>query len=195
MAFEKHFAQEFELYGPICIVNLIEQAGREKIIWDAYTDHILNFDHPDITYATFDFHEYWYVESWELPRQKLTLTFSNSSRGMHFENVSILTAALSSVISDMGYCWCDKQGMIYSQKSAFRVNCIDCLDRTNVVQTSLGKAVLEIQFSKLGMIPPEGAIPPNIRQTFQLLWANNGDIISKQYAGTNALKVGMITLN
>lgn len=48
---------------------------------------------------------------------------------------------------------------------------------------------MEIQFSKLGLIPPEGNIPPNIRNTFQLLWANNGDIISKQYAGTNALKV------
>jgi len=48
---------------------------------------------------------------------------------------------------------------------------------------------MEIQFSKLGLIPPEGSIPPNIRNSFQLLWANNGDIISKQYAGTNALKV------
>jgi len=48
---------------------------------------------------------------------------------------------------------------------------------------------MEIQFSKLGLIPPEGSIPPNIRNMFQLLWANNGDIISKQYAGTNALKV------
>jgi hypothetical protein len=48
---------------------------------------------------------------------------------------------------------------------------------------------MEIQFSKLGLIPPEGNIPSNIRNTFQLLWANNGDIISKQYAGTNALKV------
>jgi hypothetical protein len=48
---------------------------------------------------------------------------------------------------------------------------------------------MEIQFSKLGLIAPEGIIPSNIRNTFQLLWANNGDIISKQYAGTNALKV------
>uniref|UniRef100_V9IF55 Phosphatidylinositide phosphatase SAC2 n=1 Tax=Apis cerana TaxID=7461 RepID=V9IF55_APICE len=88
----------------------------------------------------------------------------------------------------MGYCWRDKQGTICMQKGVFRVNCIDCLDRTNVVQTALGKAVMEMQFSKLGLIPPDGTLPTNIRQTFQLLWANNGDIISKQYAGTNALK-------
>lgn len=108
---------------------------------------------------------------------------------MHFENVSVLVNALATLLADMGYCWRDKQGMICMQKGIFRVNCIDCLDRTNVVQTALGKAVMEIQFSKLGLIPPDGTLPTNIRQTFQSLWANNGDIISKQYAGTNALKV------
>ncbi|KAL6445534.1 hypothetical protein ACFW04_000823 [Cataglyphis niger] len=168
IAFEKHFSEELTLYGPICIVNLVEQSGKEKIIWEAYSNHVFNYNHPDITYTTFDFHEY--------------------CRGMHFENVSILVNALTTVLADMSYCWCDKQGTICMQKGIFRVNCIDCLDRTNVVQTALGKAVMEMQFSKLGLIPPDGTLPTNIRQTFQLLWANNGDIISKQYAGTNALK-------
>ncbi|XP_006560153.2 phosphatidylinositide phosphatase SAC2 isoform X2 [Apis mellifera] len=168
LAFEKHFTEELGLYGPVCIVNLVEQTGKEKIIWEAYSNHVLNYNNPDITYTTFDFHEY--------------------CRGMHFENVSILVSELATVLTDMGYCWRDKQGTICMQKGVFRVNCIDCLDRTNVVQTALGKAVMEMQFSKLGLIPPDGTLPTNIRQTFQLLWANNGDIISKQYAGTNALK-------
>ncbi|XP_069695260.1 phosphatidylinositide phosphatase SAC2 isoform X2 [Periplaneta americana] len=168
VAFEKHFKEELAVYGPICIVNLVDQAGKEKIIWDAYTNHILAYNSLDVTYATFDFHEY--------------------CRGMHFENVSVLIASLVDIIRDMNYCWTDREGRICSQKGVFRVNCIDCLDRTNVVQTALAKAVMEIQFSKLGLIPPEGTIPSNIRNTFQLLWANNGDIISKQYAGTNALK-------
>ncbi|XP_012345274.1 phosphatidylinositide phosphatase SAC2 isoform X2 [Apis florea] len=168
LAFEKHFTEELGLYGPVYIVNLVEQTGKEKIIWEAYSNHVLNYNNPDITYTTFDFHEY--------------------CRGMHFENVSILVSELATVLTDMGYCWRDKQGTICMQKGVFRVNCIDCLDRTNVVQTALGKAVMEMQFSKLGLIPPDGTLPTNIRQTFQLLWANNGDIISKQYAGTNALK-------
>ncbi|XP_043274983.1 phosphatidylinositide phosphatase SAC2 isoform X2 [Venturia canescens] len=168
VAFEKHFSEEIATYGPICIVNLVEQAGKEKIIWDAYNNHLINYNNPEITYTTFDFHEY--------------------CRGMHFENVSILVSALEGILSEMGYCWHDEQGPICMQKGVFRVNCIDCLDRTNVVQTALGKTVMEMQFSKLGLIPPDGTLPTNIRQTFQLLWANNGDIISKQYAGTNALK-------
>nr|CAD7438977.1 unnamed protein product [Timema bartmani] len=163
IAFEKHFEEELSIYGPVTVVNLVEQSGKEKIIWDAYTNHIVMFNNPEIIYATFDFHEY--------------------CRGMHFENVSVLIGHLVDVVKDMGYCWRDKEGQICSQKGVFRVNCIDCLDRTNVVQ-----AVMEIQFSKLGLIPPEGIMPANIRKTFQLLWANNGDIISKQYAGTNALK-------
>ncbi|XP_071556222.1 phosphatidylinositide phosphatase SAC2 isoform X1 [Temnothorax nylanderi] len=168
VAFEKHFGEELTLYGPICIVNLVEQSGKERIIWETYSNHVFNYNNSDITYTTFDFHEY--------------------CRGMHFENVTILVNALATMLADMGYCWRDKQGMICMQKGVFRVNCIDCLDRTNVVQTALGKAVMEMQFSKLGLIPPDGILPANIIQTFQSLWANNGDIISKQYAGTNALK-------
>ncbi|XP_046383561.1 phosphatidylinositide phosphatase SAC2 isoform X1 [Ischnura elegans] len=168
VAFEKHFEEELSIYGPTCIISLIEQAGKEKIVGDAYTNHVFNYNSPDLTYVTFDFHEY--------------------CRGMHFENVSVLVANLVDVIREMKFCWIDKEGPICSQKGVFRVNCIDCLDRTNVVQTAIAKAVMEIQFSKLGLIPPEGIVPANIRNTFQLLWANNGDTISKQYAGTNALK-------
>lgn len=56
------------------------------------------------------------------------------SRGMHFENVSVLIASIVDIIKDMSYCWKDSEGIICSQKGVFRVNCIDCLDRTNVVQ-------------------------------------------------------------
>ncbi|XP_025834417.1 phosphatidylinositide phosphatase SAC2 isoform X2 [Agrilus planipennis] len=168
VAFAKHFAKEIAKYGPVCIINLIEQTGKERIVWEAYTNHVLQLNCPELVYCTFDFHEY--------------------CRGMHFENVSILVNAVTDILRDMGYCWRDSQGHICSQVGVFRVNCIDCLDRTNVVQTALGKAAMEIQFTKLGLIPPDGTMPDSLKKTFQLLWANNGDTISKQYAGTNALK-------
>ena len=65
---------------------------------------------------------------------------------------------------------------------------MDCLDRTNVVQTAIAKSVLETQLLKLGLIPLDHGIPDNLRLVFQDLWANNGDALSRQYAGTNALK-------
>ncbi|KAK9501283.1 hypothetical protein O3M35_012024 [Rhynocoris fuscipes] len=167
-AFEKHIEEELKLYGPICIVNLVEQTGKEKVIWDGFTQQVMQYNSEEITYATFDFHEH--------------------CRGLRFENVSLLITKLEDVIQEIGFCWKDKEGMICKQNGAFRVNCIDCLDRTNVVQTAIGKAVLEIQLTKLGLLPPEGNFPSSLRTTLQLLWANNGDVISKQYAGTNALK-------
>lgn len=60
--------------------------------------------------------------------------FKFYSRGMHFENVSVLINSLMEIIAEMGYCWRDPQGYICRQNGVFRVNCIDCLDRTNVVQ-------------------------------------------------------------
>lgn len=108
---------------------------------------------------------------------------------MHFEKVSTLTDEIGADIGAMGYHWRDQRGMICDQLSVFRVNCMDCLDRTNVVQTAIAKAVLAVQLVKLGLSPPYANIPEQMKTPFRSLWANNGDIISRQYAGTNALKV------
>nr|XP_024214319.1 phosphatidylinositide phosphatase SAC2 isoform X3 [Halyomorpha halys] len=168
LAFEKHMKSEIAHYGPVCIINLAEQVGKERVIWEGFTQHVLQFNSDQVIYAVFDFHEH--------------------CRGMKFENVSLLLSKLQDVIQEMGFCWKDKDGIICHQNGVFRVNCIDCLDRTNVVQTAIGRTVLEIQLTKLGLLPPEGQLPTSLKSKFQLLWANNGDIISKQYAGTNALK-------
>lgn len=108
---------------------------------------------------------------------------------MRFENVSALIEALAPEAGAMGFHWKDARGPICKQKSVFRVNCMDCLDRTNVVQTAIGKTILESQLVKLGLAPPYSPIPEQLKSPFMILWANNGDIISRQYAGTNALKV------
>ena len=39
----------------------------------------------------------------------------------------------------------DSSGTICEQRGIFRTNCIDCLDRTNVVQSAIARVVLEIQ--------------------------------------------------
>lgn len=73
---------------------------------------------------------------------------------MHFENVSALIEALGPEIVKMGFHWRDSKGAICNQNAVFRVNCMDCLDRTNVVQTAVGRAVLESQLVKIGLMPP-----------------------------------------
>uniref|UniRef100_A0A1B0DMC2 Uncharacterized protein n=1 Tax=Phlebotomus papatasi TaxID=29031 RepID=A0A1B0DMC2_PHLPP len=168
IAFEKHFTRELEIYRSICIINLIDQAGKEKIIGDAYARHTMKYNNENITYVVFDFH--------------------NFCRGMRYENVTILTDSLMNEINSMGFHWRDAKGTICDQKAIFRVNCMDCLDRTNVVQTALAKVALEAQLIKLGIVSPCTTLPDRLRESFMVLWANNGDIVSRQYAGTKALK-------
>ncbi|XP_077992245.1 phosphatidylinositide phosphatase SAC2-like [Glandiceps talaboti] len=167
-AFRAHFDEELKKYKNVAIINLVDQTGREQVIGDAYVHYILNYNSPLMTYVSFDFHEY--------------------CRGMKFENVSVLTESIKEIIKDMRYSWVDKKGIICEQQGVFRVNCMDCLDRTNVVQTAIARVVLDTQLRKLGMLVPDSVMTPSVRAIYQQLWANNGDVISRQYAGTVALK-------
>uniref|UniRef100_A0A8C1JTI9 BAG family molecular chaperone regulator 3-like n=1 Tax=Cyprinus carpio TaxID=7962 RepID=A0A8C1JTI9_CYPCA len=150
------------------IINLVDQNGREKMIGDAYLKQVLLYNNPNLTYVSFDFHEH--------------------CRGMKFENVQTLTDAISDIITDMRWAWVDQAGVICEQEGIFRVNCMDCLDRTNVVQAAIARVVMEQQLKKLGVMPPEQPLPLKCYRIYQVMWANNGDTISRQYAGTAALK-------
>ncbi|XP_070539882.1 phosphatidylinositide phosphatase SAC2-like isoform X2 [Ptychodera flava] len=167
-AFRAHFDSELKIYKTMALINLVDQSGREQIIGDAYVHYILNYNSPLLTYVSFDFHEY--------------------CRGMKFENVSVLTESIKDIIKEMRYCWVDRKGIICEQEGVFRVNCMDCLDRTNVVETAIARVVLDTQFRKLGMLVPDSVMTPSVRAIYQQMWANNGDAISRQYAGTVALK-------
>lgn len=64
---------------------------------------------------------------------------------MKFENVSILIEKIYDLIKEMRYCWMDNDGVICEQRGVFRINCVDCLDRTNIVMTAIAKTVMDIQ--------------------------------------------------
>ncbi|KAG9341006.1 hypothetical protein JZ751_019759 [Albula glossodonta] len=166
--FSAHFEEQLKIYKKQVIINLIDQTGREKLIGDAYLKQVLLYNNPNLTYVSFDFHEH--------------------CRGMKFENVQTLTDAISDIISDTRWCWVDQAGVICQQEGIFRVNCMDCLDRTNVVQAAIARTVMEQQLKKLGVMPPEQPLPLRCYRIYQVMWANNGDTISRQYAGTAALK-------
>lgn len=102
-----------------------------------------------------------------------------------------------------------KDGILENQQTGvFRTNCIDCLDRTNVVQSLLAKRIFEIQLRQFSIIGNDENLPSykHLNSIFQnrsdkkisnvflhriclvLVWADNADFISTQYAGTGALK-------
>ena len=97
------------------------------------------------------------------------------------------------------------------QDGVVRTNCMDCLDRTNVVQSLLGRYMLhKIIHERIGRrhlsvsnrtrrtLPLEHVVAYKRRplilpwiegeESHRHLWADNADAISKLYAGTAALK-------
>ena len=75
----------------------------------------------------------------------------------------------------------ENKQIVMHQQGIIRTNCVDCLDRTNVVQGMLAEHALKL-FAQ--------GLPLALAEPFKDLWANNGDAISRIYAGTGALKSG-----
>ena len=82
-----------------------------------------------------------------------------------------------------------------AQTGAFRVNCKDCLDRTNVAQTALAfrallKQALCCAFG--GDVSPHVAIAnetqQRLRKVHGALWSAHGDDVARLYARTRALR-------
>lgn len=115
---------------------------------------------------------------------------------MRFERVGRLIDELKeSELKQMDCFWkcvsVDEGENVYSkQSSAFRVSCLDCLDRTNVVQSAFARYMLGVQLERLGV--RLGSVKGERDEAFDFAfndsWANNGDMISQIYAGTRALK-------
>ncbi|KAF8253597.1 hypothetical protein K440DRAFT_648422 [Wilcoxina mikolae CBS 423.85] len=168
-AMRLHFKNVRERYGNIHIVNLVENNGSEAIVGDKYRDYVANMNSsdsglPQIGWTWFDFHK--------------------ECRGMRFENVSRLFTEIGDVLdTTISYTEDISGTFTQRQHGVLRTNCMDCLDRTNVVQSGSARRALESQLRVLGI-----TLNSPTTEWFNILWADNGDAISKQYASTAALK-------
>ena len=171
-ALERHLLQLNDKYGKIHIASLINKEGVEAPIGQKYEKAILQYNqaHKDQLPFTVDFEAF---------------DFHKECRGMKFENVSILIKKLAPQLEEMGYSALSPSKTQY-QSGIIRTNCMDCLDRTNVVQAAFGAKALEAQLRDEGISVD---LETNLNtQWFNSLWADNGDAISRQYASTAALK-------
>ncbi|XP_062913399.1 phosphatidylinositide phosphatase SAC2-like [Mobula hypostoma] len=167
-AFQTHFREQFKIYNKQVIINLVNQTGTEKLIADAYLRHFKMLNDPRLIYVAFDFHQ--------------------QCQGRKFENVEILTNGISDIINDLKWFRLSKGRVLKVQEGVPRVNCMDSLDRTNLVQSIIARKILEQQLKVLKILPQQRSLPSSIQRIFQIMWANNGDAISRQYAGTAAMK-------
>ena len=75
----------------------------------------------------------------------------------------------------------DNAADIKRQNGVFRVNCLDSLDRTNLMQMHVARAGLDLQLQQLNL--PTTSHVPTLQREHQLLWVDHGDDISKFYSG------------
>jgi hypothetical protein len=110
---------------------------------------------------------------------------------IHFERLSQLYEQIEDMQVEQGYYLVTSSGQrLQEQRGVIRTNCIDCLDRTNVTQSLLGRKSLESQLEHIGIFKPSETLIQHFKfdEKFKVLWANHGDEISIQYSGTQALK-------
>jgi synaptojanin len=64
---------------------------------------------------------------------------------------------------------------------------LDCLDRTNSVQSFIGLEILKEQMQLLNLSEKK-PICERFEEIFRQMWINNGNEVSKIYAGTGAIE-------
>lgn len=175
----KHFNQQIGLYGDNYLVNLVNQKGYELPVKEAYENIVKQLNNPRVHYNYFDFH--------------------HECRKMQWHRVHLLLDQLQEAgltNTDVFHKTVDANGqtiqVISEQQSVVRTNCMDCLDRTNVVQSVLAHWVLQKEFETAHILRDNGddkwEADKSLLSLFQNLWADNADAVSFSYSGTGALK-------
>lgn len=182
LAFTRHFDALRDTYSHVCAVSLVDKHGSERVLAQAFERHLDLYLHspncpdPHPSLVAFDFHTYCAGKEYE--------------RGL-----AMLMDRLRDDVDSFAF-YANLSGEVTRvQNGVFRVNCVDCLDRTNVVQSMISRAVLGSQLKALFGdasidVSPTGqvALFTESEDRFKHVWGDNADAISKQYSGTGALK-------
>uniref|UniRef100_A0AC35TPX9 SAC domain-containing protein n=1 Tax=Rhabditophanes sp. KR3021 TaxID=114890 RepID=A0AC35TPX9_9BILA len=163
-------SQQFFYRGKHSIINLVNQKGKELKVGGELDRIVRQANLQFVTYHGFDFHK--------------------ECHGLDWSRLSVLKNSLTKDINEAGYFNVQETNIAKYQNGYFRTNCMDCLDRTNVVQSLIALETLNIQLLDLGIVQDSFDLSRNddFNDIFKNIWADNGDECSRQYAGTGALK-------
>ncbi|RKF61784.1 Phosphoinositide phosphatase SAC1 [Golovinomyces cichoracearum] len=199
-----HFEEQIKLYGDIYLLNLVKQNGREQAVKDAYekmfklltSQYILKKEQGSFIDGTFRNKESSHRQQ-SLDRLHYEyFDFQKETKGSRLHRTDILLKRLMDVLEMQQYFRgvsmpgdADLLDVRNQQKSVFRTNCMDCLDRTNVIQSILASHVLNRQLIAVGVLKEHETLESDLgfEVLFRNLWADNADCISSAYSGTGAL--------
>ncbi|KAI9298428.1 hypothetical protein K502DRAFT_311669 [Neoconidiobolus thromboides FSU 785] len=169
---KQHFNKMISDYnnGEVVVINLINQKGYELPIFEELSLQLKNLNHPKVIHMPFDFHK--------------------ECAKMRWDRISLLIEQLLPNLEKQGFFQYDftDKNVIKQQIGIMRTNCMDCLDRTNVVQSILAKTVLTQQLQTLGIFQQIENYNEQFNYIYRNLWADHANAISIVYSGTGALK-------
>lgn len=172
-SFERHFEGLIENYGLIHALNLLScrDGSVELLLTDAYEYHTNNSCHSEkINFTSFDLNKVLQKNE----KDGIELLFQHVSR-----DILVFGFHVSF----------DGATNLKTQKGVFRVNCLDCLDRTNLAQDFIVRKVIDLFFRNYLLGQNFKQIDSiRIQSAVSRLFADNGDAISLIYSGTRALK-------
>uniref|UniRef100_A0A8C5QM49 Phosphatidylinositol-3-phosphatase SAC1 n=1 Tax=Leptobrachium leishanense TaxID=445787 RepID=A0A8C5QM49_9ANUR len=169
--FQRHFDSQIISYGKQVILNLINQKGSEKPLEQAFAQMVSSLGNGMVRYFAFDFHK--------------------ECSNMRWDRLQILVNQVAKTQEDFAFFLVDADGkVLLQQEGIFRSNCMDCLDRTNVIQSLLARRSLQVQLQRLGLLHVGQKIEEQVQfeKVYKNAWADNANACAKQYAGTGALK-------
>jgi len=151
----------------VIVVNLAGLHGSEGRLSRAYQAEAVRFaaTTPGVGYVDFDFHKECGATRYDRRgcarrrpwvRVGIGLGLYPPARARRLEK---LWARISADVERFGWFQAGGPGGGGRQRGALRVNCIDCLDRTNVVQGWLARKQLERLLEQLGLLTPGSTLP------------------------------------
>lgn len=165
-ASELHFEWLAQRYGGIHIINLLSQRenSTEATLSQRY-ERLVADSRTKVYFTSFDFHA--------------------MCKNNQFEPAKQLISQLGSQLRNHSYFLFDlrQEELLSKQTGIMRTNCLDCLDRTNVIQGLLLNFAMENFDIPLSVFH----LKPALANTC----SEHGDVISRIYAGTGALQSGV----
>lgn len=174
-SFDKHLMYIKERYGHQAIVNLLgtsligSKEGEAMLSQLFQSHHRKTQHHEDVPHIVFDYHQ--------------------ECRGGNLKNLNKLKAKVDVCLKAFSFFFANNDVVLNEQRGTLRTNCLDCLDRTNCVQTFFGLQILNNQLELLNLQDKQ-QIVSRFEEVFRQMWVNNGNEISKIYAGTGAIQGG-----
>ena len=180
-AFTAHLQELHQNYGKVYLVNLVDKKKKQLVIGKAFSEIYKIADPKICKYVWFDFHAECKKMKWENLVKLIDQVDESLEKFDWFLGEVEQSQDLQRI------------QRIKPQKGVFRTNCMDCLDRTNVVQSVLARRILhkQLNYFSLGNSPKNGAFPPfsdSLESWFRNIWADNADALSYFYSGTPAQK-------